>query len=92
MLEEHSSIFGSDPSSVAAQLRLNPALINKTSYTLAVIKETMRMYTPAGAFREGGPGISLVDEQGLQFPTQDCLISIVHHAIHFNPRIWPRAE
>jgi polyhydroxyalkanoate synthesis regulator protein len=92
MLEEHSSIFGSDPSSVAAQLRLNPALINKTSYTLAVIKETMRMYTPAGAFREGGPGISLVDEQGLQFPTQDCLISIVHHAIHVNPRIWPRAE
>lgn len=90
--EEQFSVFGPDISSVAAQLRDNPSLINQTPYTLAVIKETMRLSAPAGAYREGNAQAELTDHEGVRFPTEGCIISLCHHAIHLNPRVWPRVN
>jgi hypothetical protein len=87
--EEHTSVFGPDPKETANRLRENPALISQLPYTLAVIKETMRIYAPSGAVRDGVPGRYLTDRHGTSFPTEGIHISIMHSAIHDNPRLWP---
>jgi hypothetical protein len=85
--EEHTSVFGPDPAEAGDRLRANPALVNQLPYTLAVIKETMRIYAPSGAVRDGVPGRSLTDRHGTNFPTEGIHISIMHLAIHHNPRL-----
>ena len=90
--DEHTSVFGSNPNEAGARLRENPSLINQLLYTLAVIKETMRMYAPSGAVRDGVPGRFLVDRHGTKYPTEGIHISIMHSAIHDNPRIWLRVR
>ena len=92
MIAEHESVFGGNPLQVADKLRTKPSLLNQLPYTTAVIKETMRMYTPAGAFRAGSSNVHLRDKKGRMYPTEGCLISLVHHAIHYNPRVWPRVH
>ncbi|KAL8992987.1 MAG: hypothetical protein Q9169_006677 [Polycauliona sp. 2 TL-2023] len=44
LCDEHTSIFGPDPSSAAATLSSRPELLNQLPYTLAVIKETLRLF------------------------------------------------
>jgi hypothetical protein len=90
--EEHTSVFGPDPAEAGNRLRENPALVNQLPYTLAVIKETMRIYAPSGAVRDGVPGRPLIDRHGTNFPTEGIHISIMHSAIHDNPRLWPRVR
>jgi hypothetical protein len=87
---EHDSIFGKD-SDAAEILRQQPALINQCRYTLAVIKESMRLWPPASSMRDGIPGVSLVDRKGTSIPTDGLNATIMHRHIHINPRIWVRA-
>lgn len=89
--EEHSRVFGSI-SETAIRLRDSPTLLNQLTYTTAVIKETMRLYPPAGGLREGSPEVTLTAPNGMQFPTSGCLITIIHHAIHYKTCVWPRAR
>ena len=90
--EEHTSVFGPDPNAVVNRLREKPSLLHQLPYTLAVIKETMRINAPSGAVRDGVPGRFLVDRHGTKYPTEGIHISIMHSAIHDNPRIWPRVR
>ena len=41
---EHDKIFGPDVDEVASILCAKPSIINELPYTLAVIKETLRIY------------------------------------------------
>lgn len=50
---EHNEVFGGDPSEAADLMRANPHLLNKLDYTLAVIKEVLRMYPVASSIRKG---------------------------------------
>jgi cytochrome P450 len=51
---EHDKIFGSDIKVASAVVEENPAVLNKLSYTLAVIKEALRLWPPiGGSYRDG---------------------------------------
>jgi sterigmatocystin biosynthesis cytochrome P450 monooxygenase len=89
---EHTAIFGSDPSDSPNLLSSEPHLLNQLPFTLAVIKEALRLFPAATTARQGQPGFYLVDQIGLQLPTEHCLVWSNHHSLHHNPRYWSRAE
>ncbi|KAH9904094.1 putative cytochrome P450 [Xylariomycetidae sp. FL2044] len=89
---EHNEVFGTDPANAASLLRDTPSLLNNCKLTLAVIKETLRFYAPAGTMRSGLPGVTVTDLQGNEQPMDYAGANVLHQALHFNPRVWPRAN
>ncbi|KAE8414445.1 putative N-alkane-inducible cytochrome P450 [Aspergillus pseudocaelatus] len=87
--KEHDAVFGSDISAAPGMLQQHPELINQLPYTLAVIKETLRLFPAASALREGQPGVYLHDKNGTKYPTEGVCIWIIHGAIQRNPNYWP---
>lgn len=90
--QEHDEIFGKDVTKAANILREQPASMNQCRYTLAVIKETLRLYSPAANMRLGSPEVALPMLNGKLLPTQDLNVIVVHHNVHLNPRVWVRAD
>jgi cytochrome P450 len=90
--EEHDDVFGPNPTAAASMLTDQPHLVSRLSYTLAVIKETMRMFPPAGATRAGKSGISVRDDLGHQCPTDRAMLLIIHVETHVSPKYWSHAD
>jgi cytochrome P450 len=90
--EEHDKVLGRDPSTVASQLAQNPRLVNDLPYTLAVIKEVLRLFPPAGTTRAGKPGVSVTDDAGNSLPTDDAILWILHVEMHHSPSYWVRPD
>jgi cytochrome P450 len=89
--EEHDLIFGSG-TDAATKLRETPVLLNQCKYTLAVIKETLRLCPPSDSLRQGRVGATLTDKQGNVYPTDGLKVTIMHRFVHRHPRYWPRPE
>lgn len=53
---EHDEVFGNDPSAAADMIKEDAILLNKLDYTLAVIKEVLRLQPPASTVRQGQKG------------------------------------
>ena len=89
---EHVSIIGQDASRAASVIISDPFLLNKLSYTLAVIKETLRMYPAVSSVRAGQPDFSVHDDVGRLFPTNGFLVWANPQPVHRDPTYWERPD
>ncbi|KAK2768751.1 hypothetical protein FQN54_000607 [Arachnomyces sp. PD_36] len=90
--EEHEELFGKDPSSAAAMLRDDPKLINNLGYTLAIIKEALRLWPPTGvSLRSGLPGQTLTQD-GKEWPTYPFAVLVNNCATMRREDLFKDAE
>ena len=87
---EHDEVFGKDISKASNAMVENPALLSQLPYTLAVLKETLRLFPPGSAIRHGAG--ELVGEDGTRYPTDGCIVWIVHAAMHRSAEFWPNPD
>ncbi|KAH7378408.1 sterigmatocystin biosynthesis P450 monooxygenase StcS [Phaeosphaeria sp. MPI-PUGE-AT-0046c] len=90
--EEHDRVLGPDRTAAASRLSQNPSLVNDLPYTLAVIKEVLRMFPPAGTTRAGKPGVNVTDDAGNSLPTDNAILWILHVEMHRSPSYWERPD
>jgi cytochrome P450 len=90
---EHDAVFGPDPSAAAARLTANPILLNALPYTTAVLKETLRLFTPAATARQGQPDFHLVHPTTRKrYPTADVVVLQSSCTTHHLESVFPRAN
>lgn len=89
---EHTDVFGADATHVASQLRCNPHLLNKLPYTVAVIKESLRLFPVATSVRAGDPSFVITDALGRHFETDGFLVWSNPQTIHRDPAYWPKPD
>lgn len=89
---EHDAIFTTDIAAAPSLISKDPHLINKLPFTLAVIKETLRLFPAASSTRAGETGYSVVSEDGKSYPTDGCLVYSNHEAIQRDQNFWPSAD
>ncbi|KAI9876366.1 MAG: hypothetical protein M1830_006660 [Pleopsidium flavum] len=89
---EHDKLFGTDLSRVPSVLVENPHLLNQIPYTLAVIKEAMRLFPAASSMREGSPGVDIIDDAGNRYPTEGVYVWVLHLALQRNPKYWKEPD
>lgn len=87
---EHDKVLGHNPSDTPSKLTADPRLVTGLPYTLAVIKEVMRLFPPAGATRVGCKGASIINDVGVPCPTEEALISVYHSEMQVSPKYWVR--
>ena len=89
---EHDSVFGTDVSAVSSLLILRPHLINSLPYTTGVIKETLRLFPPASAMRQGNQNVDLTDDQGNICPTDGAMVWVLHNRMQRSAKYWVRPD
>ena len=90
--DEHDSVFGLDPQEASDLITADLYLLNRLPYTIAVIKEVLRLYPAVSGTRIGEPGFDVVDDTGQHYPTHNFLVWDIGHAIQRNPAYWPRHD
>jgi cytochrome P450 len=93
MREEHDAVLGPDRFEATKKIKESPQLLNQLPYTLACIKETLRLYPPVGTVREGRAGFYLVQpDTGFKYPTDGFMLFGCSTAEHRMPEYWPRPD
>lgn len=91
IIAEHDRVLGKNISNTAELLVQHPDLINKLPYTLAVIKESLRLFPPASAMRGGRSDVALHDGKH-SLPTEGMNIWILHNAVQRNPKYFKQPD
>ncbi|GES65079.1 cytochrome P450 [Aspergillus terreus] len=90
--EEHKALFGAEPSAAANTLRSDPNLVNNLPYTLAVIKEALRLWPPTGvSLRRGQPHQSILAD-GKEWPTYPFAVLVNNCATMRREDLFKDAE
>ncbi|KAH6651577.1 AflN/verA/monooxygenase [Truncatella angustata] len=92
VMAEHNEIFGHDADKAHEAIYQDPQRLNQLPYTVAVIKEVLRIFPPAAPMRRGRAGAEIVDEEGRRYPTEGCNVWTSTMAIHNDPRWWEDAD
>lgn len=85
---EHAEILGPDISEYGTRILQRRAILNDMPYTTAVIKETIRLWSPAGSTRIGSKDFS-INHNGELFPTENCMVYIARPALHHDATLYP---
>lgn len=86
--QELDEVFGAGISA-GEQLKETPYLVNQLEYTLAVIKEILRLWPPASGVRIGRKGFFIKDPgTGEMIDTEGTLVWTVSMAMHRDKRTW----
>jgi cytochrome P450 len=88
MRAEHDEVFGRDFKRAGFAITEDPSRLNRLPYTVAVIREVLRLHPPSSQMRRGREGFELVDLDGTRLPTEGCNIWVLTNALHENPRHW----
>lgn len=89
---EHDNVFGKDHHQARNRIREDAQLLNQLPYTIAVIKEALRLFPPSASMREGREGVEIVGDDGQRYPTTGCNVWTLTVALHHNGNHWKEAE
>ncbi|KAI5920544.1 vera protein [Camillea tinctor] len=91
---EHDAVLGPDPNIATSVLLASPHLLHALPYTLAAIKEALRLYPLAATVRAAPPGTYLTHAgSGTRYPGEGFELWVAPPVIQTHPAYWgPRAE
>lgn len=90
---EHDEVLGPNVAAAADIIRADPTLLNKMPYSIAFLKETLRLFPPVGgSIRQSSPGHFLTHPKtGVRYPTYGFMIHSSVTTLLRDPDYWPDA-
>ncbi|KAL8781672.1 MAG: hypothetical protein Q9213_005889 [Squamulea squamosa] len=89
---EHTQVFGQTLTEKLEKLKEESHLLNRLPYTVAVLKETMRLFPVASTLRGGEAEFYVRGSEGQAFPTNGFLVWGVSQPLHRDADYWPQAD
>ncbi|KAI1764003.1 cytochrome P450 [Hypoxylon sp. FL1150] len=91
---EHDEVLGPNVAAAADLIRADPTLLNKMPYSIAVLRETLRLFPPVGgSIRQSSQGHFLTHPKtGARYPTYGFMLQSSASTLLRDPGYWPDVE